>query len=108
MSGPMQWTPHGLVPVNGVRPTAPMDEDEDDELAPAPAAPPPPQRATPPIQSKPINVVALARRRLREIKSELRRMRQLERERDELQRLVDAASNRRPRAVVKTIARAAS
>lgn len=102
MSGPMQWTPHGLVPVNGVRPTAPIDEDEDGEPAPAP------QRATPPIQSKPINVVALARRRLREIKSELRRMRQLERERDELQRLVDAASNRRPRAVVKTIARAAS
>jgi len=57
-----------------------------------------PARAT----LKPVDVIRLARARLREVEREIRRIRALERERDELRRLLDAADNK-PRAVVRDL-----
>jgi hypothetical protein len=48
----------------------------------------------------------MAKARLREVKSELRRMKALEKERDELERLIGAAEGK-PRAVVREIKRSA-
>lgn len=48
--------------------------------------------------SAPVNVVKLAKARLRDVERELKRMRLLEGERDELRRLLDAAT-RKPRIV---------
>lgn len=53
---------------------------------------------------KPINVVALARRRLREVKREIKRLRKLEAERDQLQRVINAADGK-PVAVVTELRR---
>jgi hypothetical protein len=56
--------------------------------------------------TSPKNVVALAKARLREVKSEIRRLKALEKERDELTRLIEAAESK-PRAVVREIKRTA-
>lgn len=69
----------------------------------------PAQAPTPPKAAKPIkpqNIVSLAKARLREVKTELRRMRALEKERDELERLIKAAENA-PRATVTNLKRSA-
>lgn len=58
-------------------------------------------RALPP--KKPLNVVKAAKARLREVNREIKRLRALETERDELQRLLAAAENK-PRAIVRDIA----
>lgn len=50
----------------------------------------------------PTNVVALAKARLRDVKKELRRMKALEKERDELERLV-AAAERKPKTVLREV-----
>ncbi len=52
--------------------------------------------------TKPINVLQLAKARLREVEREIKRLRALEGERDELRRVIDAATNK-PRAVVRDI-----
>ena len=66
------------------------------------------QRGGRPLQAKqpdkPINVVSLARRRLREVKREIKRLRKLEAERDQLQRLINAADGK-PVAVVTELRR---
>lgn len=122
--GPMQWTPQGLVPaITGVvRPGGIQHEtiyvdssDPDDDDAEPEAAPilprsrqpiPPKVTGGPAKSASPKNVVALAKARLREVKAELRRMKSLEKERDQLQRLVEAAENK-PRAIVREIKRSA-
>jgi len=121
MSGPLQWTPRGLVPAMTSSRSAEVtgasvdlvephdaDADEDDvvdvQTAPRPVAKR--HRAAPAAASTPKDVVRMARRRLREVEAEIKRLRRLERERDELKRLVDAASNK-PRAVVREIKRSA-
>lgn len=68
------------------------------------SAPKPPVRRA--KDDKPVDVVKLAKARLRQVEVELRRMRKLEVERDKLRRLVEAADNR-PRAVVRDIKRSA-
>lgn len=55
----------------------------------------------------PRNIVQLAKSRLREVKKELRRMKALEKELGQLERLIDAAEGK-PRAVVSSIKRSAS
>lgn len=52
----------------------------------------------------PIDVVKLAKRRLREVERDLRQMKRLETERDQLRRLIDAA-DAKPRAVVTAISK---
>lgn len=102
MSGPQQWTPNGLVPAvssSGQALSRPPEEDEEDDALP----PPRPQRAAKPLA--PRNVIALAKARLREVKKELRVKARLEKERDELERLLAAAQ--KPRAVVREIKRTA-
>jgi hypothetical protein len=116
MSGPMQWTPNGLVPAMtsassgtiGAASPRPLDEfdDEDDtdegvEVVPR-AVKPVKQSAKPITPVAPKNIVRMARARLVEIERELKKLRRLERERDELRRLVDAA-NPKPRAVVREL-----
>lgn len=73
----------------------------EDVVAPAPVRRP--QASKKPA---PKNVVALAKARLREVKIELRRLKALEKERDELERLIAAAENK-PRAVVRELKRSA-
>lgn len=122
MLGPVQWTREGMVPAltSGTgastlaRAAARSDEgrdddlDEDDDLealTPARQAPdaarpkhkPAPQKLPPPP-----NVLKLARARLRAVERELKRLRRLEQEHDELRRIIDAATNK-PRAVVRQI-----
>lgn len=110
MSGPLQWSPGGMVAIGASdAATAGIDVRAFDEGAPdadavavsrsAPAT----TRAVP--KAKPIaprDVLRLARARLREVEAELKRIRRLEAERDELKRLLDAASNK-PRAVVREL-----
>lgn len=130
MSGPMQFRGGRLVPAivgpsgDGIQPAtvAPPekddhDDDEDDgqqDSGPAFAAPiyeaqvaqvahreaaRPPKRAAP---SAPVNVVKLARARLRAVEAELRHMKRLQAERDELRRLLEAAKSK-PRSNVREL-----
>jgi hypothetical protein len=62
-------------------------EDDDKPFVPAPK----PKKAIK-SPSKPINVLALAKARLKEVKAQLKEMKALEDERDELERLITAAS----------------
>lgn len=122
MSGPMQWTPGGMVPtlasalgISAPSPTyTAVDEDDDEDqgetndipsarAAAVPASSPKGKRASSrsPLPPPP-NVLKLARARLRAVESEIRRLKKLEAERDELRRLIDAATNK-PRAVVREL-----
>ena len=128
MSGPMQWSQAQgrLVPAitsASVTSTAGWDSEGEDNY---PISPPPfaiaasaaeaptvaPVKATP-TKAKtqavvtPKNIVALAKARLREVKLELRRMKTLEKERGELERLISAAEDTKPRAVVRELKRTA-
>ena len=94
--GPMQWTAGGFVPAGSTIPNTGavrggFIRPEDDEPV---AVTPPPARAP---QAKPVTpkgVVAMAKARLREVKSELRRMKALEKEKGELERLIAAAEHK--------------
>lgn len=57
-------------------------------------------------KSAPKNIIQLARARLREVKAEVRRLKALEKERDQLERLIAAAMNK-PRAIVRDIKKSA-
>lgn len=69
------------------------------QVAPAPQRRPIPGQ--PPKPSEPLNVIKLARVRLRELDREITRLRKLERERDELRRLLAATKqpSKAPRVV---------
>ncbi len=112
MSG-FEFTPQGILPLG-----APTSTQGEGAIAGATAQAPPQhamervavrppvlvvaQRIEQPTHLKPIDVIKLARRRLREVERDIRRIKALERERDELKRLLDAADNR-PRAVVREL-----
>lgn len=110
MSG-FEFTPAGIVPL-----AAPTVENA---IAPAAVAAPaasvvPDRKALEPSRKassieapaasagKPLNVCKLARARLKEIEREIKRLQSLEKERDELRRLLDAAKTK-PLAVVRGI-----
>lgn len=98
MSGPVQFSfanSEGPAP-GAVRAVLGEDVDTARPVAPKPRA----------KKLAPKNVVALAKARLREVKAELRRMKALEKERAELERLIAAAEDK-PRAVVHELKRSA-
>lgn len=106
MSGPMQWTAGGFVPANGHVPNAGETKggfasSEQESPVPTPQA----RRAAPKLAPK--NVVALAKARLRDVKTELRRLKALEKEKGELERLIAAAENK-PKPNLREIKRTAS
>lgn len=79
-----------------------IEQEGADEAAPAPR-----KAASKKAQIAPKNILSLAKARLREIKSELRKLQALEKERGELERLIAAAEDKKPRAVVREIKRSA-
>lgn len=98
MSGPVQFSRARL---DVLKEGHVVEEDEDLEpSAPVafavPQAPPrnapTPKPVKPPTPGGPINVLKLAKKRLREVRSELKRMKNLEQERLELERLIAAAT----------------
>ncbi len=105
MSGhSFQFTPGGGIVAAG-------DADDDDAIVPANAAlfAQPERVEAPKAQparrisfDKPLNVVKAAKARLRDVEREIKKLRALEKERDELRRLLDAATNK-PRAIVREI-----
>ena len=123
MSGPLQWTPDGMVAaitgsndVAGATVHAPPpkraadegeEDDDDDDIYGAPPSAAPRPSGTQPRKAQPLgpppNVVKLARERLREVEKELRVRRKLEAERDELKRLIAAATNKPRAAVVREL-----
>lgn len=108
MSGPMQWTAGGLVPAVGIVPNA--GETKGGFVAPVEiAAVLTPTnvaqlRSKPAAKPAPKNVVALAKARLREVKAEIRRLKALEKEKGELERLIAAAENK-PRSNLRELKR---
>lgn len=102
MSGPLQWTQGQFVPAVGVIPNPGQERPGAVLEAPSDTPLEAPAKALRKTKAAPKNVVALAKARLREVKRELRTKKALEKERDELQRLIAAAENK-PRAVVTDI-----
>lgn len=103
----MQWTAGGFVPANGSVPNAGetkggfASSDQDvgtSEYVPMVRKP------TPKLAPK--NVVAFAKARLRDVKTELRKLKALEKEKGELERLIAAAENK-PKTNLREIKRTA-
>jgi hypothetical protein len=104
-----------MVPATGSLPTGDsafvlpdeQEENEDFVEAPSVARPAKTQGVAKKVKTlAPRDVVKLAKARLRDIKKELRRLKALEKERAQLERLIDAADGK-PRAVVHNIKRTA-
>lgn len=72
----------------------PASDDDNEETASRPVATSPHRPAPLAKKSAPPNVIQLAKARKKYLDSEIRRLRKLERERDELVRLLDAAKNK--------------
>lgn len=109
MSGPLQWTQGGFVPAIGVIPNPDATKGGYADTGPSDALDEvyvPPVRAKQAKKPAPKNVVALAKQRLREAKAELKRLRAVEKEVAELERLIAAAENK-PKAVVRELKRSA-
>lgn len=104
----MQWTGGGLVPAIGVVPNAgetkpgavTQEYVASDEVLVARVL----RKPAPTLAPK--NVVSLAKARLREVKAELRRLKALEKEKGELERLIAAAENK-PKPNLREIKRTA-
>lgn len=99
----MQWTPNGLVPAGS--PLIQSTEDAkgfEPERAPVTQFfEPAPMRTTTrthkaPVADKPIDVLKLAKQRLKAVKKELKRIASLDKERAELERLIAAAEAKPP------------
>lgn len=115
MSGPMQWSPS----TGRFTPALTLASDGsvhvgDDEVTPAVVMSQPVSPSTSAVgkpepkaqkKVKPTNIVALAKARLKDVKQELRRMKALEKECAELERLISAAEDTKPRAVVRELKR---
>jgi hypothetical protein len=65
------------------------------------------RRPAPQRKPAPQNILSLAKARLRDVKSELKKLKALEKERGELERLIAAAEEKKPRAVLREIKRTA-
>lgn len=102
----MVWTANGLVPAKGYVPSAETQpgavQDVPEKVAEAPVFVVPVKLGT---AVNPKNVVALAKARLREVKSELRRLKALEKEKGELERLIAAAVNKPQKTNIREIKR---
>lgn len=105
----MQWTAGGFVPANGHVPNAGETKggfvSSDQDLG-TPEYVPTPRTHKPAPKLAPKNVVALAKARLRDVKAELRRLKALEKEKGELERLIAAAENK-PKTNLREIKRTA-
>lgn len=105
----MQWTAGGFVPANGHVPNAGEVKGgfalSDQDLGTSEYVPMV-RNAPKPKPAAPKNVVALAKARLREVKAELRRLKALEKEKGELERLIAAAENK-PKTNLREIKRTA-
>lgn len=77
------------------------------EMVEEPEATPKKAKAVKPKPPAPKDIVSLAKARLKEVKQELRRMKALEKECGELERLIAAAEDTKPRAVVRELKRTA-
>ena len=113
MSGPMQWTQGQFVPAIGVVPNPGQQRGgvvpevtSDGPVFVELPEPAPVHRPAAKNKPAPKNIVALAKARLREVKKELKVKKALEKERDELERLI-AAADSKPRAVVTNLKRTA-
>lgn len=95
MSGPLQWTGTGLVPAVGIVPNPGAEKGgfvpSEQNIGTSEYVPRVRNALKP---AAPKNVVALAKARLREVKTELRRLKALEKEKGELERLIAAAENK--------------
>lgn len=102
----MQWTGGGLVPAIGVVPNAGEVKGGfvASDLPVAQHVQQPVSRQQP-RKPAPKNVVALAKARLREVKADLRRLKALEKEKGELERLIAAAENKPPKPNLREIKR---
>jgi hypothetical protein len=98
VTGPVQYSPNlgGFFPANGVLPT---------ELAESRPPTVTSRKSTP--KPTPKNIVSLARARLREVKSELQKLKALEKERAELERLIAAAEDKKPRTQLRAVTKSA-
>ena len=111
MPGPMQWTAAGLVPAIGIVPNAGQTKPGAVlEVAQVDVAQPVQQKTVRQQAPKmsPKNVVAFAKARLREVKAEIRRLKALEKERGELERLIAAAESKPSRSNIREFKRTAS
>lgn len=106
----MQWTGGGFVPATGVVPGAGETKGGFVPVEQFDVLPQPPleravhaARAAP--KAGPVNVLAMAKARLREVKTELRRLKALEKEKGELERLIAAAENKSPKSNLREIKR---
>lgn len=106
MSGPLQWTAGGFVPANGHVPNAGETKGGFASSEQEPPVPTPQARKPAAPKLAPKNVVALAKARLRDVKIELRRLKALEKEKGELERLIAAAENK-PKSNLREIKRTA-
>lgn len=107
-----QYTPGGIMPLDdaqagyaqaAVHPAAPPNQQPTQqtlpslaEVAPRPkqSAPAPRATAAQPVLGGTGQLIKAAKQRLRELNAEIKRLRSLERERDELQRLLKAAKQK--------------
>lgn len=111
MSGPMQWTANGLIPAGtmprsgGEQPGAVLEEKPAVQFTQTFALKTPSTLNHPEL--KPKNVVALAKARLREVKAELKKLKALEKEKGELERLIAAAENKPQKSNLREIKRPA-
>jgi hypothetical protein len=89
MSGPIQFTQAKLMAA--MLGGEPVEDNEAAQIAPIANA----RKPLKPLAPK--NVVQLAKARLKDVKKELRRMQGLEKERAQLERLINAAEDKTPR-----------
>ncbi len=95
---------HGVIPIGAPGDDFPIIGAHASLFRPPQDAAQAPQAAakTPAVSDKPLNVVKAAKARLKAVNSEIKRLRKLEAERDELVRLLAAAHNK-PRANLRDI-----
>jgi hypothetical protein len=108
----MQWTGGGFVPATGAVPDAGVTKGgfvQGGEIfvPEVQAAIVRHRNRQAAVVTGPRNVVAMAKARLREVKSELRRMKALEKERGELERLIAAAESKPAKSNLREIKRSA-
>lgn len=101
--------------VGAERPLSPFAaQSHDEQLPPNPlqaslefarvhTAPPASRQAPQRIAIKPGDVIKLAQLRVRELNAEIRRLKSLERERDQLKRLLSAANTQKGKAAVRPL-----
>ena len=109
MSGPLQFSGQlgSMVPANGLAPVNTQASQARGELVEYAQVEPSRKSVNlvrrPAPKLVPKNIISLAKARLREVKAELKRMAALEKERGELERLIEAAEGRKQARVVRVL-----